>query len=65
MKKNVGKIDKILRVTLGLGLLSLTVIGPKTLWGLVGLVPLITATFNFCPFYPLIGLSTCPIEEKK
>ncbi|MDO9182246.1 MAG: DUF2892 domain-containing protein [Bacteriovorax sp.] len=64
MKKNVGGIDRIARIILGLGLLSLTLIGPKTLWGLVGLVPLLTATFSFCPFYPILGMSTCPIEKK-
>jgi len=64
MKKNVGGIDRIARIILGLGLLSLTLIGPKTLWGLVGLVPLLTATFSFCPFYSILGMSTCPIEKK-
>lgn len=65
MKKNVGGIDRIARIVLGLGLLSLTVVGPQTLWGLVGLVPLITATFSFCPFYPILGISTCPIQNNK
>lgn len=64
MKKNVGGIDRILRIVAGLVLLSLTVIGPQTLWGLVGLVPLLTGAFSFCPFYPIIGLSTCPLENK-
>lgn len=59
MKKNVGSIDKTLRIVLGLGLLSLTVIGPKTMWGLIGVVPLMTGAFSFCPFYPLLGISTC------
>jgi hypothetical protein len=59
MKKNVGTADRIARIVLGLGLLSLTVVGPKTLWGLIGLVPLLTGAFSFCPLYPMIGLSTC------
>lgn len=63
MKKNVGGIDKNLRIILGLGLLSLTVVGPQTLWGLVGLVPLLTGLFGFCPFYPIFGLNTCPIKK--
>ena len=60
MKANVGGIDRAMRIVLGLVLLSLVVVGPKTLWGLVGLVPLATGLMRFCPFYPLLGISTCP-----
>ncbi len=60
MKANVGNIDRALRIVLGLVLLSLVVVGPKTLWGLVGLVPLATGLMRFCPVYPLLGISTCP-----
>jgi hypothetical protein len=60
MKANVGNIDRTLRIVLGLVLLSLVVVGPKTLWGLVGLVPLATGLMRFCPVYPLLGISTCP-----
>lgn len=49
----------------GLGLLSLTVVGPKTLWGLVGLVPLLTGLLGSCPLYTVVGFSTCPIKTKK
>jgi hypothetical protein len=59
MKANVGGIDRALRIVLGLVLLSLVVVGPKTLWGLVGLVPLATGLIRFCPVYPLLGISTC------
>lgn len=59
MKKNVGNIDRIARIILGVGLLALTFAGPKTLWGLIGLIPLLTASFSFCPFYPILGISTC------
>lgn len=65
MKKNVGGIDKVLRIVLGLALLSITVVGPKSLWGLVGIVPLLTGTVGFCPFYPLMGLNTCPLKQDK
>ncbi|MCW8957049.1 MAG: DUF2892 domain-containing protein, partial [Gammaproteobacteria bacterium] len=44
---------------------SLVFVGPKTLWGLIGLVPLITGLFGFCPAYKLLGMSTCPITDKK
>ena len=59
MKSNVGGIDKNLRIVVGLVLISLVFIGPKTMWGLVGVVPLLTGLFNFCPFYPLLGISSC------
>ena len=59
MGTNIGSLDRILRVVVGLGLLSLIFVGPKTLWGLVGLVPLGTALVGFCPAYRLFGLSTC------
>lgn len=61
MKKNQGKMDRILRVVIGLILLSLVFVGPQTLWGLVGLVPLFTGAFGFCPLYKIFGFSTCPI----
>jgi len=65
MKANVGGIDKILRIIVGLALLSLTLVGPQTLWGLIGVVPLLTGIANFCPLYSLIGLNTCPLKDKK
>ncbi len=58
MEANIGKTDKMIRIAAGLGLLSLTVIGPQTLWGLVGIVPLATAFINFCPAYKLLGVNT-------
>ena len=58
MEANVGKTDKMLRIAVGLALLSLIFIGPKTMWGLVGLVPLATAFINFCPAYKLLGVNT-------
>lgn len=66
MKANVGGVDKILRVVAGLGLLSLILIleGNARWWGLVGLVPLGTGLFNFCPLYSLIGVNTCGIKAK-
>jgi len=57
--KNVGGIDKILRIVAGLILISMVFIGPQTVWGWVGIVPLITGLFNFCPAYTLLGFNTC------
>ena len=60
MKINEAGWDRALRVVLGLALLSLTVVGPQTWLGLLGLVPLATGVVGFCPIYRVLGLSTCP-----
>lgn len=64
LKKNEGTADRIVRVILGAGLLSLVFAGPHTPWGYVGLVPLLTGIAGSCPAYRLFGLSTCPLEKK-
>lgn len=56
--KNVGSADRVIRVVLGLALLSLVFVGPKTWWGLIGIVPLATAWMSFCPLYSVFGWST-------
>ena len=58
MITNESKFDRGLRVVLGVVLLALVFVGPKTLWGLVGLIPLVTGFVGFCPLYRLLGLST-------
>ncbi len=63
--KNEGNLDRTIRVIVGLGLLSLVVIGPQSMWGLVGLVPLLTGIFGFCPAYKLLGMNTCPVSNKQ
>lgn len=64
MKANVGGIDRILRILLGLGLLGAGY-AYGSAWGLIGLVPLLTGLVRFCPLYPLLGLSTCPLDSGK
>jgi|OpeIllAssembly_1097287.scaffolds.fasta_scaffold991767_1 hypothetical protein len=66
MKQNVGGIDKVLRIVVGLGLLSLLFLleGSAKWYGLIGLVPLGTALMGYCPLYSILGLSTCPISGK-
>lgn len=64
MKTNTGNIDRILRAIVGLVLLSLVFIGPQTMWGLIGLVPLLTAITGFCPAYTLLGINTCKTPQK-
>lgn len=54
-KTNVGSTDRILRIMLGIGLLSLVFIGPKTPLGWIGLMPLLTGLMSTCPLYSIIG----------
>lgn len=63
MKTNMGKIDRILRAILGIGLISLAFVGPQTPWGWIGVIPLITALVGWCPAYLPFGISTCPKEH--
>jgi hypothetical protein len=58
--KNEHKVERTLRVVVGLALLTIVFVGPKTLWGLVGLLPLVTGLVGTCPLYTLVGISTCP-----
>ena len=59
MLTNESSIDRVLRIFLGIVVLSLVVVGPKSMWGLLGLVPLFTGLVGFCPLYRLLGISTC------
>jgi len=59
MNCNVGGIDRVLRVVVGLGLLSLVFVGPQTAWGWIGAVPLLTGLLGFCPAYLPFGIKTC------
>jgi hypothetical protein len=58
MPANVGTIDRILRIVVGLVLIALVFVGPRTAWGWIGIVPLVTALVGFCPLYTVIGLKT-------
>ena len=64
MKTNVGGIDRILRYVLGLALLGAGLYF-KSWWGLIGLGPILTATFRFCPAYLPFGLNTCGRTDEK
>ncbi len=59
MTRNVGTVDRVVRLIAGLAILSLVFVGPHTLWGLLGLVPLLTAIVGWCPPYAILGISTC------
>ncbi|NDY92713.1 YgaP family membrane protein [Ideonella livida] len=63
MKLNVGGIDRMARILVGLALVALAATGTVGVWGWIGLVPLGTGLAGFCPLYPLIGLNTCPMKK--
>lgn len=58
-KVNEGTIDRFLRVAVGIVLIALVFVGPKTPWGWLGIVPLATGLAGFCPLYTLLGINTC------
>ena len=62
---NEGGLDRTIRVVLGLALLTFAVLGPRSPWGLVGLVPLATGLAGFCPLYRLVGIRTCPAPAER
>ena len=63
MKSNVGGIDRILRIVVGLVLIALTVMGVLPVWGYIGVVPLATGAIGWCALYPILGLNTCPMKK--
>ena len=66
MKANVGGLDRVLRIVVGLVFLSaVAILDGNARWlGLIGLVPLLTGIFGYCPAYVLLGFSSCPLEKK-
>ena len=63
MLANVGGIDRILRIVVGLVLIALVFVGPQTNWGWIGIIPLVTGLFRFCPAYTLLGFNSCPMQK--
>lgn len=65
MTTNVGGIDRILRIVVGIAVLALFFVleGHARYWALVGLVPLFTGLFRTCPLYSVIGVNTCPMKK--
>jgi len=56
---NVGSTDRLFRIILGLVLIALVFVGPKTPWGWIGIVPLVTGFLRTCPLYSIFGMNTC------
>ncbi|MFM2112406.1 MAG: hypothetical protein RLZZ271_1066 [Pseudomonadota bacterium] len=63
MKANVGGIDRILRIVVGLVLIALAVTGTVGVWGYIGIVPILTGFFRFCPAYMPFGISSCSTKQ--
>lgn len=63
MQKNVGGIDRMLRIVAGLVLVALAATGKIGAWGWLGLIVLATGVFSFCGAYTLLGLNTCPMKS--
>lgn len=63
MPTNVGAVDRALRAIVGLVLIALVFVGPQTPWGWLGLAPLLSAAFGFCPAYTLLGIRTCAVPK--
>ncbi len=65
MKTNVGGIDRILRIAIGVALIALAATGSIGWWGWLGIVPLLTGVMGSCALYSLLGFSTCPVKAGK
>jgi Protein of unknown function (DUF2892) len=59
MKSNVGGVDRVLRMVVGLALIGLAATGTVGVWGWIGIVPLATGLFRFCPAYSIVGINSC------
>lgn len=67
MNKNIGETDRAIRIVIGIALLSLYFFldGGLRWIGLIGLIPILTALFSFCPLYRLIGMNTCKVKTNQ
>jgi hypothetical protein len=64
MEKNVGSLDRLVRVAVGIALIAMVFVGPQTVWGWIGVIPLVTAALSWCPLYTALGIKTCPTAAK-
>lgn len=63
MKMNLGAADRIVRIVIGLTLIFLSLTGVIGAWGWIGLLPLATGAFRFCPAYSVFGINTCKLKK--
>ena len=65
MRPNVGTIDRLVQIIAGRALITLAALGKVGWWGYIGIVPLATGLFRFCPAYTMLGFRTCPPDSAK
>ena len=63
MKINIHPVERVVRVVVGIVLVSLAFIGPANLLFLLGIIPIFTGLVGWCPPYQLLGFSTCPVKK--
>ena len=63
MNTNEGGLDRLLRVAVGIGVLALAFVGPRTPLGYLGLVPLLTGAIGYCPLYAILKINTCGLKR--
>ena len=64
MLRNIHPMERVARIVLGLLLVALAFVGPANHWFLLGLIPLATGLFGYCPPYAMLGINTCPRESR-
>lgn len=64
MKKNVGKVDKTIRIVVGIVIILIGILA-RSWWGIIGILPIITAIIGWCPPYQLLGISTCKVKPSE
>jgi hypothetical protein len=65
LPQNEHVVERVVRVVVGIGLVSLVFVGPQSPWGLIGLLPIATGLLGSCPAYTIFGVSTCPRAATK
>ncbi|BCB95175.1 membrane protein [Dissulfurispira thermophila] len=63
MKKNIGNVERVVRIIGGAAIMSLAFVGPQTPWAFFGAIPLLTGLLGWCPPYALFGISTCKTNK--
>ena len=62
--RNEHTVERVVRVVAGLAIVSLYFVGPQTPWALLGLIPIATGLLGSCPLYTVLGMSTCPMDDR-
>jgi hypothetical protein len=62
-KTNVGGIDRLLPIVIGIALIAMSLLGTIGTWGWVGVVPLLTAAMGSCPLYTVLGVNSCGVKK--